>query len=175
MFNFTHSLQHFCNLLFIVLLHCSRAILVSFSLYLSVISLIPAAQLFTHSLQSLPKITCSPPEVLITNKRTNKSCPPFEPVQSSPIWLSDSTLPRAGTSQTSASCSHSLLFYPDFLSAQPYKTSLTLECIFNINFVFGPKNIEIPEILLSAQWTFILVQYEYFWGSLNAYSYWRRV
>ena len=114
-------LQDFCNLLFRVLLHCSSAILFTLSLYLSVFSLIPAVQLFTHSLQSLPTITCSPPEILIMNKSTKVMLPCLEPVQSSPISLSDSAVPRAGTPQTNASCPHSLLFNPDFLSAQPHK------------------------------------------------------
>ena len=149
-FNFTHCLQHVCNLLFRALLYWSRAILVTFSLYLSVISHIPAVQLFTHSLHSLPTITFFPPEFLIKNKSTKVALPSLEPVQSSPIWLSDSTVPRVGTSQTNASCPHSLLFNPNFLSAQPHNTSLTVGSIFKINYVFGPKNFEIPEIPLSA-------------------------
>ena len=104
-----------------LLLYCPRATLVTVSVSLSVISLTPAVQLFTHSLHSLPTITCSRPEGIIINKLTTKILPTLEPVQSSPISLSDSTVPRAGTSQTDASCPHNLLFNPDFLSAQPHK------------------------------------------------------
>ena len=120
-FKFTHCLQHVCNLLFRVLLHWSRDILVTFSLYLSVIPLTPAVQLFTHSLHSLPTITCSPTEVLIMNKPPKVMLSSLQPVQSTPIWLSDSTVPRAGTSQTDASSPNSLLLNPDASSVHPDK------------------------------------------------------
>jgi len=101
---FTHCLQHICNLLFNVLLYWSYAIMVSFSVYLSGISLIPAVQLFSHTHYT---ITCSSPKVLIMNKRITKMLPCPEPVQSSPILSSQSIVPRSGTSQTSASCPRS--------------------------------------------------------------------
>jgi len=104
-----------------VLLYCSCAILVLYSVYLSLISLIPAVQLFTHSLLSLPTITRSSPEVLIMKKRNAKILSYPEPVQSSPILPSDSTVPRSGTSQTNASCPHSLLFHPDVSSVMVLK------------------------------------------------------
>ena len=75
----------FVNLLFIVLLYWSCAILVSFYLYLSVISLIAVVQLFTHSLHSLPIIIYSPPEVFVMINELKKMLPTLEPVQSSPI------------------------------------------------------------------------------------------
>jgi len=55
------------------------------------------------------------------NKRTKKMLPSFEPVQSNPISLSDSTVARAGTSQTDAACPHRLLFNADVLSVRPDK------------------------------------------------------
>jgi hypothetical protein len=85
------------------------------------ISHISAVQLFTHSLQSLPTITRSPPEVIIMNKRTIKVLSCQQAVKSSHILPSDSTVPRSGTSQTSASCPHSLLLHPDVSSVRPDK------------------------------------------------------
>jgi len=87
------------------------------------IYLILAVQLHTHThtLHSLPTITRCLPEVLVMNKQTTKMLPCPEPVQSSPILPSDSTVPRSGTSQSNASCPRSLLLNPDVLSDQPNK------------------------------------------------------
>jgi len=71
-FNFTHCLQHFCNITFRVLFCWSCDIFVSLSMHLSVTSLITAVQLSTHSLQSLPTIIYSASEVVIMNKRTKR-------------------------------------------------------------------------------------------------------
>jgi len=96
---FTHCLPRVCNLLFNVLPYWSCDIMALFSVHLSGICLITAVQLFTLPVQSLPTITCSLPEVLITNKRTTKILPCPDPVQSSSILSSESIVPHSGTSK----------------------------------------------------------------------------
>ena len=137
-------------LLFRGLLYWSRTILVTFSLYLSVISLIPSVQLFTHSLHSLPTITCSPPEFLIMNKPTKICCRVLS--QFSPIPFHCLTVqyhvPEHPKPMHLAHTVYCWIRISCRLSL--ISPSLTLDGIFNINCVFGPKNTEIPEITLSA-------------------------
>ena len=117
MFNFTHCLQHVCNLLFIVLLYWSCAVLFSFSLYLSAISVFAAVQLFTHSLHFLHSIKYSCPEILIMNKRTKKCCPPLS--QFSPVTFDCVTVQYHLLELYCHTIS--LLFNPDVLSVRPDK------------------------------------------------------
>ena len=145
-FNFTHCLQHVCNLLFIVLLYWSCAILVSFSLYLSVISLIPAVQLFTHSLHSLPTIIYSSPKILIMNKRNKRCCPhlsQFSPVPFDCLTVQYHMLEHPKPMHLAHTVYCSIRF--SYRSAQ-ISPSPILASIFSTNCVFGPKNIEIPVI-----------------------------
>ena len=105
----------------------------------------PAVQLFTHSLQSLPTVTRSPPEILIMSKRTAKMLPVLS--QFSPVPFYRPTVqyhvleypkPMHFT-HTVCSCirmSHRIgLLNP----------SLTLESTLNINCVFCHKNFEKTE------------------------------
>jgi hypothetical protein len=58
-FKFTHYLQHVCNLLFRGLLYWSCVVLVSFSVYLSAISPIPAPAQSSHILSFESIVPCS--------------------------------------------------------------------------------------------------------------------
>ena len=145
-FKFTHCLQHVCNLLFIVLLYWSCAILVSFSLYLSVISLISAVQLFTPSLHYFPTIIYSSPEILIMNKGKKKCCPPlsqFSPVPFDCLTVQYHVLEHPKPMHLAHTVYCSIQMSYRFAQISP---SQIMASIFNTNCVFCPKKIEIPII-----------------------------
>jgi hypothetical protein len=143
-FKCRHCLQHVCNLLFIVLLYWSCAILDIFSLYLSVISLIPAVHLFTHSLHSLPTIIYSSPEILIMNKRKKKCCPhlsQFSPVPFHCLTVQYHVLEHRKPMHLAHTVYCSFQMSYRFAQISP---SQIMVSIFNTNCVFGLKNFEIP-------------------------------
>ena len=106
-------------------------------------------QLFTHSLQSLPSITCSMPKDLKKNKRTKMMESSLEPVPSCPIVPSDSTVQYHVMEHPKPKhIAHTVYCWTrNAHHSGPLRQSLTLQSIINIKCVFVYKKFEITKYL----------------------------
>ena len=102
-------------------------------------------QLFTHTFHSLPTLICSPPKVLIMNKRTIMLDSSLEPVPSCSILPSDSTgqyhMMEHPNPKHIAHTNY--CWTPISYRFCLIRQSWTLQYIINRKCVFSPKNFEI--------------------------------